>query len=215
MAYWYIYGAGGLGFETVDILIAAMAAGIAETSEISFVEDKASNSQVDGFPLCDLASCKPGSQITIAVGEPSVRSSMLSKVETAGLQLTSIISPQAYISASAIVEAGAIIAPFASVQARAYVERNTAINTQAIVGHDVTVREGAVISSQVNLGGGVEVGQGAYVGMGALVREGLTLGSESIIGMGSVVHRDIPEGMIALGNPARVMRRNEDKKVFK
>jgi acetyltransferase-like isoleucine patch superfamily enzyme len=33
--------------------------------------------------------------------------------------------------------------------------------------------------------------------------------------MGSVVYNDIPDQMIALGNPARPMRRNDDKKVFK
>jgi acetyltransferase-like isoleucine patch superfamily enzyme len=33
--------------------------------------------------------------------------------------------------------------------------------------------------------------------------------------MGSVVYNDIPDQMIALGNPARPMRRNDEKKVFK
>jgi acetyltransferase-like isoleucine patch superfamily enzyme len=51
--------------------------------------------------------------------------------------------------------------------------------------------------------------------MGALIKEKLRIGRASIIGMGSVVHSDVPEEVIALGNPARVVRRNEDKKVFK
>ena len=50
--------------------------------------------------------------------------------------------------------------------------------------------------------------------MGALILEKVSVGSESIVGMGSVVYRDIPDGVIALGNPARVARKNEDKKVF-
>ncbi|MFW8642680.1 acyltransferase [Rhizobium beringeri] len=55
----------------------------------------------------------------------------------------------------------------------------------------------------------------SYLGMGALVKERMQIGHSSIIGMGSVVHIDIPDEVIALGNPARVVRRNEDKKVFK
>jgi acetyltransferase-like isoleucine patch superfamily enzyme len=43
----------------------------------------------------------------------------------------------------------------------------------------------------------------------------MQIGHSSIIGMGSVVHIDIPDEVIALGNPTRVVRRNEDKKVFK
>ena len=51
--------------------------------------------------------------------------------------------------------------------------------------------------------------------MAAQIKEGLVIGSEVIVGMGSVVHYDIPDGMIALGNPARPMRRNVEKRVFK
>lgn len=50
--------------------------------------------------------------------------------------------------------------------------------------------------------------------MGAPVRELLPIGESSIVGMGSVVHRDIPDGVIALGDPVRVAKRNEDKIVF-
>ncbi|MEM6589891.1 MAG: NeuD/PglB/VioB family sugar acetyltransferase [Pseudomonadota bacterium] len=215
MTPWYIYGAGGLGVETADILSAAITAGAEDHHQITLVEDTASAPNINGLPVRNLADCAPGAPITIAVGEPSARAAMLDKIEAHGLKLATIISPLAFVSDSATIEDGAIIAPFASIQARAFVGRNVAVNTQAIIGHDVAVEPGAVISSQVNLGGGTRVGKGTYVGMGALVKEGLTLGSESIIGMGSVVHRDIPDGVIALGDPARPMRRNEDKKVFK
>ena len=50
--------------------------------------------------------------------------------------------------------------------------------------------------------------------MGALVKQGVSIGESSVVGMGSVVYNDVPEGMIALGNPARVVRRNEHKKIF-
>ena len=53
------------------------------------------------------------------------------------------------------------------------------------------------------------------IGMGALIKEGLKIGTKSIVGMGSIVYRNVPDGMIALGNPARVARRNDDEKVFK
>ena len=45
--------------------------------------------------------------------------------------------------------------------------------------------------------------------MGTLVREGLTIGNNSIVGMGSVVFHDIPDGVVAVGNPARVVKKNE------
>jgi acetyltransferase-like isoleucine patch superfamily enzyme len=67
----------------------------------------------------------------------------------------------------------------------------------------------------VNLGGNCQIGRNSYIGMGTLIKEGVRIGEDAIVGMGSVVYHDIPDQMIALGNPARPMRRNDDKKVFK
>ena len=69
--------------------------------------------------------------------------------------------------------------------------------------------------SQVNLGGASKVGSKSYVGMAAIIREKVSVGNSSIVGMGSVVYKDIPDEVIALGNPSKVSRRNNDKRVFK
>lgn len=44
------------------------------------------------------------------------------------------------------------------------------------------------------------------VGGGTIVNPGITIGSNVIIGSGSVVTHDIPEGVIAVGNPCRILR---------
>jgi len=90
-----------------------------------------------------------------------------------------------------------------------------ALNVQAIIGHDIVIGEHSVISSMVNVGGACRVGARSYVGMGVQLIQGLKLGADVIVGMGSVVFANIPDEMIALGNPARPMRKNVDKRVFK
>jgi acetyltransferase-like isoleucine patch superfamily enzyme len=50
--------------------------------------------------------------------------------------------------------------------------------------------------------------------MSVPVKETIKIGKDSIVGMGSVVLRDIQDGMIALGNPARPMKENVSKRVF-
>jgi maltose O-acetyltransferase len=52
----------------------------------------------------------------------------------------------------------------------------------------------------------IDIGSDVWVGAGALVLPGVTIGSRSVIGAGSVVSRDIPEGVLAAGNPCRVIR---------
>lgn len=52
----------------------------------------------------------------------------------------------------------------------------------------------------------VHIGRNVWIGAGALIMPGITIGDNSVIGAGSVVTKDIPEGVIAVGNPARVLR---------
>lgn len=52
----------------------------------------------------------------------------------------------------------------------------------------------------------VEIGSDVWVGGGAIICPGVRIGSKSIIGAGSVVTRDIPDGVVAAGNPCRVIR---------
>lgn len=52
----------------------------------------------------------------------------------------------------------------------------------------------------------ITIGSDVWVGGGAILCPGITIGSRAVIGAGSVVTRDIPEGVIAVGNPCRVVR---------
>lgn len=52
----------------------------------------------------------------------------------------------------------------------------------------------------------VEIGSDVWVGGGAIICPGVRIGSRTVIGAGSVVTRDIPEGVLAAGNPCRVIR---------
>jgi acetyltransferase-like isoleucine patch superfamily enzyme len=52
----------------------------------------------------------------------------------------------------------------------------------------------------------VEIGDDVFVGMGVKILKGASIGSGSVIGAGSVVTTAIPSGVVAAGNPARVIR---------
>lgn len=53
----------------------------------------------------------------------------------------------------------------------------------------------------------VTIGEDVWVGGGAIILPGVTIGSRTVIGAGSVVTRDIPDDVVAAGNPCRVIRR--------
>lgn len=52
----------------------------------------------------------------------------------------------------------------------------------------------------------VTVGDNVWIGGGVIVCPGVTIGANSVVGAGSVVVRDLPENVIAVGNPCRVIR---------
>ncbi len=56
----------------------------------------------------------------------------------------------------------------------------------------------------------VRIGSASWIGHGAIVLGGVTIGSHVVIGAGSVVTDDVPDYSVAVGNPARVIRRYVD-----
>lgn len=62
----------------------------------------------------------------------------------------------------------------------------------------------------------ITVGNNVWIGTHVSVLPGVTIGNDVVIGAGSVVNRDIPDGVVAAGNPCRVIRKitEEDKKKY-
>ncbi|MFB9572757.1 sugar O-acetyltransferase [Streptomyces yanii] len=52
----------------------------------------------------------------------------------------------------------------------------------------------------------VTIGDNVWLGGGVIVCPGVTIGADTVVGAGSVVTKDLPSGVLAVGNPARVIR---------
>jgi maltose O-acetyltransferase len=72
--------------------------------------------------------------------------------------------------------------------------------------YTATHPENAELRHTHEFGKPVEIGSDVWVGGAAIICPGVTIGSRAIIGAGSVVTRDIPAGVLAVGNPCRVVR---------
>ena len=60
----------------------------------------------------------------------------------------------------------------------------------------------------------ITLGDNVWLGGGAIVCPGVTIGDDTVVGAGAVVTRDLPAGVVAVGNPARVLREiGEDDRV--
>jgi carbonic anhydrase/acetyltransferase-like protein (isoleucine patch superfamily) len=52
----------------------------------------------------------------------------------------------------------------------------------------------------------IKIGRGVFIGARSIILKGVTIGDGAVIGAGSVVIKDVPAGMLAAGNPAKVIR---------
>ena len=61
----------------------------------------------------------------------------------------------------------------------------------------------------------VRIGKNCWLGAGVIVMPGVTIGDNTVIGAGSIVTKDIPSGVVAVGNPCKVLREvGEHDKIF-
>ncbi|MCK6372245.1 MAG: pilus assembly protein, partial [Gammaproteobacteria bacterium] len=86
--------------------------------------------------------------------------------------------------------------------------RGCIVNTGATVDHDCRLADWVHVCPGAHLCGDVHVGQGSWIGAGSVVRQGIRIGEGVTLGVGAACIRDLPAGVIAVGVPARAMRRD-------
>lgn len=86
--------------------------------------------------------------------------------------------------------------------------RFVVINRHVNVGHHTVFQDYVTINPGVTISGICEIGERTTIGAGATILDKIKIGSDTIIGAGSVVTKDIPNGVIAYGSPAKVIRDN-------
>lgn len=122
-----------------------------------------------------------------------------------GLTPLNIIHVSAHISGRALIGSGVTVMASATVNAASKIGENVIINTGAIVEHDCIVGSHVHIATGARLAGGVEIGDEAMIGAGSVIRQGVRIGKCAVVGAGAVVVKDVPEGCIVVGNPAKAL----------
>ena len=88
--------------------------------------------------------------------------------------------------------------------------------TNCNVEHDCIVDDFASISAGVVLGGKVKVGKYSAIALNATIFDRLTIGQNTVIGAASLVTKNIPDNVLAYGNPVKIIRnRIEGEKFLK
>ncbi|EET78750.1 UDP-4-amino-4,6-dideoxy-alpha-D-N-acetyl-D-glucosamine N-acetyltransferase [Campylobacter showae] len=192
----YVYGFSGHGAVVADV---ARACGY---GKVVFLDD----SKFDGKNVLKFDPSLEKADVIVAIGDNKIRRILQERVKNAGFRVVNLIHSSSVVSSSAKIGEGAVVMPNAVINARSVIGEGAIINTGAIIEHDCEIGDFAHVSPNAALAGGVIVGAYTHVGIGSCVVQCIKIGANCIIGAGSVVVRDVPDNVVAYGNPAKVRR---------
>jgi len=193
-----LYGAGGHCKVVIDILESL------GRSVNLIVDDNPNSSMLMSIPLSK--PIKSYDKAIVTIGNCKTRKSIVNKIDVS--QYETAIHPTAIISPHCMVGNGTVVMQGAIIQSCATVGNHCILNTNSSVGHDVIVHDFVHVASGATICGGSEVGECTWIGAGSVVIQGIKIGRNCMIGAGSVVIKDIPDNVVAFGNPCKVIKSN-------
>ncbi|GAB4249950.1 MAG: hypothetical protein Kow00122_07470 [Thermoleophilia bacterium] len=200
-----IVGAGGHASVVADI---ARQMGLWE--EIAFLDDRYPDLVKNGDvpvlgPTNRLEELRDRfAEAVPAVGDNRARLDLYHRLEAAGYGLPLLQHPMTAVSPGARLAPGTVVVAMAAINTGAVLGPACIVNTGATVGHDCRLAEAVHAAPGCHLGGHSEVGARSWIGIGVSVREGVRIGADVMVGAGAAVVSDLPDGVLALGVPARV-----------
>ena len=139
-----------------------------------------------------------------AIGDLSLRAELIQVFNC--MLTTTVIHPTATIARFTNMHAGAFVGAGAVVNCRAEVDAHAIVNTRAVIEHDCKLASNVHVGPGAILGGGVQVGSNSLIGINASVRPNIVIGRHCTIGAGAAVVKDVADGEVVVGVPARPIR---------
>lgn len=152
--------------------------------------------------ISDLAAID-ASHYILATGYPAGRQALHSRVVGSGLKPASFVHPGAHVPDNVVIGSGTVIfagvclSPLVSIGDHVYISHG------ALLGHDCSVCDYVSVMPGAAISGDTVLGSGSMIGTHATIIQGVVIGRNTTIGAGAVVLGDVPDGVTAVGVPAK------------
>lgn len=184
---------------------------------VGFLDDdpKVAELSFGGLPVLGPTSILPTLKdrfgieaIYCPLGNNRLRVKFLEQARCLGYQTPCYIHPSVKISPDvSIANQGVYILGNTYIMPHVVIDQDVMISVGANIIHHTTLRQGVFVSNGVNLGASLIADEFAYIGMGSTIMTGVTkLGRDCLIGAGAVVIKDVPDGAVMAGVPAKVIK---------
>ena len=145
-------------------------------------------------------------------GEDRVKISLFLKEQ--GLKPLTTIHPKANLALNSKIHEGAQILINATVCAQAEIGAFSIVNSSASIDHECKIGKGCHIGPGAKLAGCVTIDDYTFIGTGAVVLPHLKIGKNVTVGAGAIVTKNLPDKIIAYGNPAQIIHTKDKSDIF-
>ena len=150
---------------------------------------------------------KNGPEFTIGIGGPALRNEIYCRFNNIFGELASTISDNSEIGHyDTNIDVGCNILSGVKISNSVSIGKGCIIYYNSIIAHDCVIGDFVEISPSVNLLGRVEISNHTHIGASATVLPDIKIGKNSIIGAGSVVTKDVPDNVLVVGVPAKIVK---------
>ncbi|MBA7655672.1 putative acetyltransferase EpsM [subsurface metagenome] len=208
-----IVGAGGCGKVTLEVVKNQNRASPI-WNIMGFIDDNEElhGKEINGYPVLggldwlrqysnDNLGC------VVAIDSCEIRKQVVARLHGISINFYNAIDPLAIIEDFVEIGNDVVIQSQATLRVNSRIGDHVHISTTALIGHEAIIGNYCTIAPRGDIDGKVRLDEGVYVGSHAVLLPGVSIGSWSTIGAGAVVTKDIPKNAVAVGMPAKVIKR--------
>jgi sugar O-acyltransferase (sialic acid O-acetyltransferase NeuD family) len=130
------------------------------------------------------------------------------------LPFVTAVHPTAVIGKNATIGPGTVVMAGAVINTNCRIGSFCIVNTRASLDHDGVLADYASLAPGVTAGGSVAIGEFSAICIGATIAHKVRIGKQTVVGAGSTVLRDLGDGLLAHGTPARRIRERGAGEVY-
>jgi len=155
----------------------------------------------------------PEAQVLAVQGNPNNylrRGNVIDKLKISEDRFASIIHPSATVAPDAEIGFNVLLMSNVVICTGVKIGNHCFFLPNTVVAHDTVIGNYCCFGSNITVSGNVNMASGCYIGSGSRIKNDLHIGKNVMVGLGSNVVSNVEEGLVVVGNPAKVLREVAD-----
>ena len=160
------------------------------------------------FEIVITDSFEESNEYILGVFTVKSKNGIINKFEIPIEKFLNIYHQSCQISSTTKIGYGCMFNSFVSIASHSNIGNFVSINRHSSIGHHTIIDDFVTINPNCGIAGNIYIGKNTQIGIGTNIINGVKIGKNTIIGAGSLVTKDIPDNVVAYGNPCKIIREN-------